>query len=96
MTPPAVVLASVDAAVIRGVTAAFEEEGVPLLVIDAGTCREAATRSPLGIGLAMADGSLAIGLATGPDSPYVIGDDPRQMGHIAARLAARRPLGVTA
>ena len=96
MTPPTVVLASSDAVVIRGVSAAFEEEGVPLSVIDTGTCREAAMRSPLGIGIALDGGRLAIGLATGPDTPYVIGDDPRQMGHIAARLAARRPLGVGA
>ena len=96
MTPPSVVLASVDPDVIRWVAAAFEEEGVPLTVIDVGTYRSAATRSPLGIGIASADGRLAIGLATGPDSPYVIGDDPRQMGRIAARLAARRPLGAIA
>ncbi|MGI9117287.1 MAG: hypothetical protein ACR2JV_06595 [Gaiellales bacterium] len=96
MTPPAVVLACDDAAVIRGVAAAFEEEGVPLLVTPPATCRTAACASPLGIGLAPHGDGLAIGLSTGPDAPYVIGDDPRSMGRIAARLAARRPLGVGA
>ena len=96
MTPPAVVLASADAVVIRAVSASFEEEGVPLIVVAPCTYREAAIRSPLGIGLAHGDGQLLVGLSTGPDAPYVIGDDPRRMGCIAARLAARRPLGAGA
>lgn len=96
MSPPSVVVACDDPTVIRQVAAAFEEEGVPLSVVAAMTPRAAAKRSPLGIGLAPHAGSLAIALATGPDSPYVIGDDPRRMGRIAARLAARRPLGVGA
>lgn len=96
MTPPAVVLAAADAATIRLVAAAFEEEGVPLRVVPPATCRAAALASPLGIGIAVLDGAVAIGLATGPDAPYVIGDDPRSMGRIAARLAARRPLGIGA
>ena len=96
MTPPAVVLASENALAIRGIAAGFEEEGVPLTVIPPCTPRAAALRSPLGIGIAHQDAELAIGLATGPETPYVIGDDPRQMGRIAARLAARRPLGTLA
>jgi hypothetical protein len=96
MTPPAVVLASADPMTIRAVSAAFEEEGVPLLVVPPTTYRAAAVASPLGIGLAPHGTGLALGLATGPDVPYVIGDDPRQMGCLAARLAARRPLGVDA
>jgi len=94
MTPPAVVLAADDPATIRSVAAAFEEEGVPLSVVPPTSGREAARCSPLGIGIACHDEGLAIVLATGPDAPYVIGDDPRRMGRIAARLAARRPLGV--
>ena len=96
MTPPAVVLATADPTTIRAVSAAFEEEGVPLLVVPPTTCRAAAVASPLVIGLAPHGTGLAIGLATGPDVPYVIGDDPRRMGRLAARLAARRPLGVDA
>lgn len=94
MTPPAVVLASADPTVIRGVGAAFEEEGVPLLVTAPAAARDAAIASPLAIGIAPCDAGLAIALATGPDEPYVIGDDPRTVGRIAARLAARRPLGI--
>ena len=94
MSPPAVILACDEPGVIRAVAAAFEEEGVPLRVVAATTARAAALQSPLGIGLARHDDALAVVLATGPDAPYVIGDDPRRMGHIAARLAARRPLGV--
>lgn len=94
MTPPAVVLASADPGVLRGVAAAFEEEGVPLLVAAPSTAREAAIASPLAIGIAACADGLAIALATGPDRPYVIGDDPRAVGRIAARLAARRPLGI--
>lgn len=94
MTPPSVVLACDDPASIRAVSAAFEEEGVPLTVIAPTTPRAAALRSPLGIGVARQDGALVIALSTGPELPYVIGDDPRQMGRFAARLAARRPLGI--
>jgi hypothetical protein len=94
MSAPSVVLACADAGVIRAVSAAFEEEGVPLLVIAPTSARDAAVASPLGIGLAAYRDALAIALATGPDEPYVIGDDARRMGRIAARLAARRPLGV--
>jgi hypothetical protein len=96
MSPPTVVLASDDPEVIRAVAAAFEEEAVPLSVVTPISARAAALRSPLGIGIALHDGALAIALSTGPDVPYVIGDDPRRMGRFAARLAARRPLGVTA
>lgn len=93
MSPPAVVLAADDADVIRAVRAAFEEEGVPLRVAAPSDARSAALRSPLGIGIARHGGRLAIGLATGPATPYVTGDDPRVIGRVAARLAARRPLG---
>ena len=93
MTPPAVHLAADDPVVIRAVRAAFEEEGVPLLVVAPCSAREAALASPLQIGIA-AEAHIEIALATGPDVPYVVGDDARAMGRIAARLAARRPLGV--
>lgn len=96
MSPPTIVLASDDPEVIRAVAAAFEEEAVPLSVVTPISARAAALRSPLGIGIASHHGALAIALATGPDAPYLIGDDPRRMGRFAARLAARRPLGVTA
>lgn len=94
MSPPAVVLACDDPAVIRDVQAAFEEEGVPLLIAAPSSARAAAIASPLAIGIAPHGDGLAIGLATGPDEPYLIGDDPRTMGRLAARLAARRPLGI--
>ncbi len=93
MSPPAVVLATDDAAVIRLVRAAFEEEGVPLRVAAPADARTAAVQSPLGIGIGPHGDGLAVALATGPSDPYVIGDDPRMLGRIAARLAARRPLG---
>jgi hypothetical protein len=96
MSAPTVVLASDDPRVIRAVAAAFEEEAVPLSVVPPTSARAAALQSPLGIGLAAYEATLAIALSTGPDAPYVIGDDPRGMGRIAARLAARRPLGVQA
>ena len=94
MSAPAVLAAIDDEDALRLVAASFEEEGVPLRVIEPCSARDAALRSPLGIGLARHAGALAIALATGPDEPYVIGDDARCMGRIAARLAARRPLGV--
>lgn len=93
MSPPAVVLAADEDVVIRAVRAAFEEEGVPLRVAAPTDVRGAALQSPLGIGIARHDDRLAVGLATGPATPYVIGDDPRVIGRVAARLAARRPLG---
>jgi hypothetical protein len=92
MTPPAVHLAADDPDVIRAVRAAFEEEGVPLLVTAPSTARAAAIASPLQIGIAAGE-AIEIALATGPDVPYLVGDDARAMGHAAARLAARRPLG---
>ena len=93
MSPPSVVLAADDAALVRLVRAAFEEESVPLAVVAAGPARAAAVRSPLGIGIGERDGRLELALATGPDEPWLIDDDPRRIGRIAARLAARRPLG---
>ena len=42
MTPPAVVLASADPLTIRAVSAAFEEEGVPLLVMPPTSCSSSA------------------------------------------------------
>lgn len=94
MTPPAVVLAADDPAVVRAVRASFEEEGVPLRVDAPASAREAALASPLQIGIAPCDEGLAIALATGPDRPYLVDADPRRVGRLAARLAARRPLGV--
>lgn len=93
MSPPAVVLASDDADVIRLVRAAFEEESVPLTVTGPAAARAAALRSPLGIGLAAGDGRIELALATGPDAAWLVDRDPRRIGRIAARLAARRPLG---
>ena len=93
MSPPSVVLAADDAALIRLVRAAFEEESVPLAVIATAPARAAALRSPLGIGLGVQEGRLELALATGPDEPWLTDDDPRRIGRIAARLAARRPLG---
>jgi hypothetical protein len=93
MSPPSVVLAADLAALVRLVRAAFEEEAVPLAVVEAGTAREAAVRSPLGIGLGVGPDGLELALATGPEEPWLVDRDPRRLGRIAARLAARRPLG---
>ena len=84
MSPPSVVLAADDAALIRLVRAAFEEEAVPLAVVGAGTARAAAVRSPLGIGLAAGPTGLELALATGPDEPWLVDRDPRRLGRIAA------------
>lgn len=92
MSAPAVLMAGIDDAAARAIAASFEEEGVPLRAIEARSARDAAVRSPLGIGIARRGAAIEIALATGPDEPYVIGDDARAMGRIAARLAARRPL----
>lgn len=93
MSAPSVVLAADDAELVRLVRAAFEEEAVPLAVVAAAPARAAAVRSPLGIGLAARGDRLELALATGPDEPWLVDDDPRRLGRIAARLAARRPLG---
>ncbi len=93
MSPPAVVLAADDPEVVRLVRAAFEEEAVPLAVVDEADGATAAGRSPLGIGLGQRAGRIELVLAAASSAPYLVGDDARTMGRIAARLAARRPLG---
>lgn len=93
MSPPAVVLAADDPAVVRLVRAAFEEEAVPLVVVGAADGTAAAARSPLGIGIGQRAGRIELVLAAAADAPYLVGDDARTMGRIAARLAVRRPLG---
>lgn len=96
MSAPAVVLASTDAALIRLVAAAFEEEAVPLHVLSEPiSARAAAVRSPLGIGLGLDGATLVVALSTGTAGTYFHGPvgDARLLGRAAARLAARRRLG---
>lgn len=83
----------------RGLTAGFEEEGVPLELSQAAgdaltLAREAARRSPVGLGVGGDAERLLLVLAAWPGRPYLEGD-PRQargFGRAAARVAARRPL----
>ena len=64
MTPPAVVLASADPLTIRAVSAAFEEEGVPLLVM--------ANKQDLLSALSAADISVGLNLTAIRDRPWQI------------------------
>jgi hypothetical protein len=88
-----------DLVTARDVAAAFEEEGVPLLVEDAdgeplALAREAARRSPFGLGIGGAGGRLVAVLAAAPGRAYLEAraGEARRFGHDAARIVARRPL----
>ncbi len=103
MSPPAVHARIGDDAVAGAIRAAFEEESVPLLVEpeegDAlRAARAAARRSPLGIGIGRDGERLVVALGTGPAEAYLEAplDEARALGHRTARLAARRPLEVSA
>jgi hypothetical protein len=86
-------------AVERGLTAAFEEEGVPLVCEPslgevASLAREAASRSVFGLGVGGDVERLVLVLAAAPGCPYLesAAAQAREFGHAAARVAARRPL----
>jgi hypothetical protein len=95
-----VIVALLAAAEIeKELAAGFEEEGVPLrcepgsgepLVL----AREAARRSPLGLGIGGDARLLVLALAAAPSRPYLEASsaDARRFGHAAARVAAHRPL----
>jgi Dehydratase medium subunit len=81
--------------------AAFEEEGVPLRWEQAAgdalpLARDAARRSPLGLGVGGDAQRLALVLAAAPARPYLEAraTEGRAFGHAVARVAARRPLSV--
>jgi hypothetical protein len=82
-----------------GLAAAFEEEGVPLACEQAAgdalpLAREAARRSPLGLGIGGDAERLVLVLAASPARSYLEARaaEARAFGHAAARVAARRPL----
>jgi hypothetical protein len=83
------------------VQAGFEEEGVPLTVDlvlgDAfELAREAARRSPLGLGVGGDTSRLVLVLAAASGCAYLeaSANDARAFGHAAARVASRRPLAL--
>jgi hypothetical protein len=93
----AVVALLADPSVERDLAAAFEEEGVPLLVeLRDGDAlvlgREAARRSPLGLGIGGAAEELVLVLAAWAARPYLSAPAAaaRRFGHSAARITARR------
>ena len=84
------------AGAVERVAAGCEEEGVPLeTAIAEGErlelAREAARRSPLGIGVGLDAGGGCIALAAAPGRAYVEGAADRSLGRAAGRIAARRP-----
>ena len=83
----------------REVAAGCEEESVPARVeVRAGSpaelARAAAREAPAGIGVGGDAATLVVALAGWPE-PYITAPvaRARDVGHLAARLAARRPLG---
>jgi hypothetical protein len=93
------VLALGEDAAVRELAAGFEEEGVPLAIepasgVPLALAREAARRSPAGIGVGASHGELVAVLAASPARPYlaVPESDARWFGHAVARIVARRPL----
>lgn len=96
---PAVVALLADPGCEPRLAAAFEEEGVPLRCERPpgerlALAREAARRSPLGLGIGADAGGLALVLAAAPGRAYLEApaEGARAFGHAAARVAARRPL----
>jgi hypothetical protein len=82
----------------RDVAAGCEEESVPVVVEErvgpaAELARTAARAAPAGIGVGGDAATLVVALAGWPE-PYVTApvSQAREIGHVAARLAARRPL----
>jgi hypothetical protein len=87
-----------DAAPAAALAAGFEEEGVPLAIetargSPAHLAREASKRSAVGIGVGGDADTLVLAVA---GRPYLEAPTPeaRAFGHAAARVVARRPLGV--
>jgi hypothetical protein len=83
----------------RDLAAGCEEEGVPLVVEHAAgealeLGREAARRSPSGLGIGGDESRLVVVLAAAPACPYLEAGSgsARALGAAAARLLARRPL----
>jgi Dehydratase medium subunit len=100
LTEPLVLAFLTETAPASALAAGFEEEGVPLeIVVKEGSpealAREAARRAALGLGIGGDRDRLVVALAAFPGRPYLEAKaaDARAMGHDAARLAARRPLG---
>ncbi len=102
MSEPLVLALVSDATTGSALAAGFEEEGVPLTVVQAhgapdALARRAAGRALLGIGIGGDEGRLTLVLAGMPARPYLQGDaaDARSFGRDGARIAARRPLADT-
>jgi hypothetical protein len=88
-----------DRGTARQLAAGFEEEGIPLATEHSSgdaldLAREAARRTPLGLGIGGAAGRLVAVLAAAPGRPYLEAEavDARRFGHDTARIVARRPL----
>jgi hypothetical protein len=103
VSEPLVLALLAVAAPSEALAAGFEEEGVPLTVEAAegapeALAREAARRAILGIGVGGDRERLVLVLAAGPARPYLEAPvaEARAFGHDAARIAARRPLRLTA
>lgn len=101
MSDPLVLALVADHAVGAALAHGFEEEGVPLTVAEAqgepaALAREAARRAVLGIGIGGDGDRLVVVLAGAPARPYLEADSAaaRSLGRDAARIAARRPLGL--
>ena len=101
MSEPLVLALISDTATGAALAAGFEEEGVPVTVVAVegaprALAREAARRALLGIGIGGDEETLALVLAGAPSAPYLEAPAAaaRAFGHDAARIAARRPLGL--
>jgi hypothetical protein len=101
VSEPLVLALVSDPATGTALAEGFEEEGVPVTVVAAeGTpaalARQAANRAVLGIGIGGDADRLALVLAGGPARPYLEAPAAvaRSFGQDAARIAARRPLGL--
>ena len=95
----ALVAADVPGAMVRALSAGFEEEGVPLTIEHgAGSGHElgraAAARALLGLGIGVGSDSACVVLAAAPAAPYLQAQpaDLRALAQDAARIAGRRPL----
>jgi len=92
-----------DEGAAADVRAGFEEEGVPLAVdLVSGDAfelaREAARRSPLGLGVGGDTSRLVLVLAAASGHAYLEAPtaEARAFGRSAARVASRRPLALLA
>ena len=99
MSEPLVLALVSHAATGSALAEGFEEEGVPVTVIEAegapeALAREAAKRAVLGIGIGGDGDRLVLILAGGPPQPYLeaLPAAARSLGQHAARIASRRPL----